>query len=684
MNRLSTATSAYLLSAAHQPVSWWAWGPEAFAEAARLDRPILLDIGAVWCHWCHVMDGESYEDPAIAELLNDSYVCIKVDRDERPDIDARYQRAVQALSGVGGWPLTAFLTPGGEVFYGGTYFPPQPMQGRPSFRQVLTSIRATWDAQRDRVTAQATALTAVVRGSLDERAPADPTEALLVQAEEKLTAHFEPKFGGWGPGPKFPHPAAVSFLIGRWADQGGEVRRAMAVRTLEGMRRGGMHDHLGGGFHRYSVDIEWIVPHFEKMSYDNAELAKCYLDAYAAFGDPADAEVVLGIVRWVKEVLADPEGGYGASQDADVGLEDDGDYFTWTLAEAAAELSAEELEVAAAHYDIGTAGEMHHDPARNVLYAREPLAAVAERIGRPLAQVEQELATAQEKLKAARRRRTAPFIDRTRYSNWNGMLASAMLRSGAHLGDRWAVDHALRTLGRIRAEAREPDAVGHLAGAAPSLLDDQVQVAAAALDAWEITGDRSWLKWADALMERVWRDHRDEEAGGLFDTPAGVAAEGLLPSRAKPVQDTPTPSPNGVAALTAARLAHHLDAPEWQARARDLIHAFAGRAAELGLFGATFLQAMTWVLAPVTQIVIVGEGEEADRMHRRALQTFVPRKLVQRLLPAHPPIRLPAHLAAMLDGASPRAYVCRGESCLAPASNDREWAERLVEISKGS
>ncbi|HET7042622.1 MAG TPA: thioredoxin domain-containing protein [Gemmatimonadales bacterium] len=687
MNRLATATSAYLASAAHQPVAWWPWCAEAFEEARRLDRPVLLDIGAVWCHWCHVMDGESYEDPTLAELLNASFTCIKVDRDERPDIDARYQRAVQALSGVGGWPLTAFLTPGGEVFFGGTYFPPQPLQGRHSFRQVVTSVRSIWDTQRDRVTAQATALTGVVRGSLDERAPADPTEELLVQAEEKLTRHFEPKFGGWGPGPKFPHPAAVSFLLARWADQGGDLRRAMAVRTLEGMRRGGMHDHLGGGFHRYSVDVEWIVPHFEKMSYDNAELAKAYLDAHAAFGDSADADVVLGVIRWVKEVLADPEGGYGASQDADVGLHDDGDYFTWTLAEAAAELTPEELEVAAARYDIGTAGEMHHDPARNVLYAREELPAIAERLGRPAARVAQELATAEEKLKTARRRRTAPFIDRTRYTNWNGMLAGAMLRAGAVLGDRWAADHALRSLERIRAEAPAPDAVGHLPGTPPTLLDDQVQVAAAALDAWEVTGDRGWLDWATALMERAWRDHGDPAAPGLFDLAAGVAGEGLLPDRAKPVQDTPTPSPNAVAALTAARLAHHLDGPEWHTRHRELVHAFAGRAAELGLFGATFLVAMTWALAPVTQLVIVGEGDEADRMHRRALATFIPRKVVQRLRPpegGRPSAPLPAYLAAMVDGASPRAYVCRGENCLAPAATDTEWKERLQELRRSS
>jgi len=400
------------------------------------------------------------------------------------------------------------------------------------------------------------------------------------------------------------------------------------------MRLGGMHDQLGGGFHRYSVDAQWVVPHFEKMSYDNAELAKAYLDAFTALAQPAYAEVVLGVVRWVKETLADPEGGYGASQDADVGLHDDGDYFTWTLAEAAAELTEGELEVAAAYYDIGTAGEMHHDPARNVLYRKEEPPAIAQRLGRPLTRVAQELANAHEKLRAARLNRTAPFIDRTRYTNWNGMLAGAMLRIGGALGDSWARTHGLKTLERIRRESRAPDGVGHLPGAPPSLLDDQVQVAAAALDAYELTGERRWLEWSTALMERVWRDYHDDEQGGLFDAPRDQGGEGLLPAQAKPVQDTPTPSPNGVAALTAARLGHHLESSEWKARHRALIGVFAGSAAELGLYGATFLLAMTWALAPVTHLVIVGEGEEADAMHRRALATFIPRKVVQRFLPA--------------------------------------------------
>ncbi|HEU4570677.1 MAG TPA: thioredoxin domain-containing protein [Gemmatimonadales bacterium] len=660
-----------------RPVPWRPWGAEAFAEATRSGRPVLLDIGAVWCHWCHVMDRESYEDPAIAEFLGDRFVCIRVDRDERPDVDARYQRAVQALTGMGGWPLTAFLTPEGEVFYGGTYFPPEPMPGRPAFRQVLVAVAKIWEEQRDRALTQAAAIRKVVTESLDEAAPADPSEALLTAAEDQLAGHFDPAHGGWGRAPKFPHPAAIRLLLARHADLGNERRLAMAVETLHAMRRGGIHDQLGGGFHRYSVDERWCVPHFEKMAYDNAELLRAYLDGHAATGDPRFAEVAFGIVRWVREVLAEEGGGYGASQDADVGLDDDGDHFTWTLAEAEALLTPDELAVAAARWDLGAAGEMSHAPDRNVLWVAAEGAALAAQVGRPEGVTAQLLATAEEKLRLARRGRPAPAVDRTRYTNWNAMLAGAMLQAGVRLGDAWARDHALATLARIRREAPAPDAVGHLPGAPPRLLDDQVQVAYAALDAYEATGDRAWLAWAEAVAGRAWEAHGGGAEAGLADVAGAEAEAGLLPARAVPVQDAPTPSPNGVAALVAARLAHLLDADAWRARHRALVGAFAGRAADLGLFGATFLHAMTWLLAPVTHLVIVGEDAEAERMHRRALTTFLPRRVVHRLRPTEPPPRLPAHLAAMVDASAPRAYVCRGETCLAPASTDTEWADRL-------
>ncbi|HYF39589.1 MAG TPA: DUF255 domain-containing protein, partial [Gemmatimonadales bacterium] len=365
-NRLAESPSAYLQSAAHQPIHWYPWGEEAFAAAQAADKPVLLDIGAVWCHWCHVMDGESYENPDLADFLNQHFVCIKVDRDERPDVDARYQRAVQTLTQQGGWPLTAFLTPTGEVFFGGTYFPPDGKYGRPGFRTVLASVLEAYRSRRDQVQAQAQTIRRVLDEHLDEGAPGEVSPALLDQAISQMARAFDQVNGGFGSQPKFPHPGAITLLLHRWYDQPSEHIRTMLDRTLQGMARGGVHDQLGGGFHRYSVDARWIVPHFEKMSYDNSELLKNYLDAYALLGTGEYADVARGIVHWVREEGSDPEGGYAASQDADVGLDDDGDYFTWTRDEAAAVLTPDELEVTSAYYDIGTAGEMHHNPGKNV------------------------------------------------------------------------------------------------------------------------------------------------------------------------------------------------------------------------------------------------------------------------------------------------------------------------------
>ena len=682
-NRLAAAASAYLQSAAHQPIHWYPWGEEAFAAARTQDRPVLLDIGAVWCHWCHVMDGESYEDPAVARYLNENFVCIKVDRDERPDVDARYQRAVQAFTRQGGWPLTAFLTPAGDVFYGGTYFPPEGKYGQPGFRTVLASVLDAYRSRRGQVETQAQAIRKVLDDHLDESRPGDVSPDLLEQAEGQIAQVFDPVNGGFGSQPKFPHPGAVTFLLHRWHDRPDERTREIIDRTLQGMARGGMYDQLGGGFHRYSVDAKWIVPHFEKMSYDNSELLKAYLDAFAAFGTEEYAEVARGIVRWVREVASDPEAGYAASQDADVGLDDDGDYFTWTREEAAAVLSGDELDVAAAYYDIGTAGEMHHNPGKNVLFVAGSIGTVARLTGLAEDAVRLTLASARQKLLEARNRRPAPFVDRTRYAGWNAMMASAMLRAGAVLGDEWARRHGLATLDLLRRESPEPDALPHTPGGVTGLLDDQVQAAAAALDAYEITGEAEWLDWAEGLMERVWRDFWDESSGGLFDTARGRSGEeGLLPARVKPIQDTPTPSPNGVAGITFMRL-HGLTAdPRWQERAGALVAAFAGGALELGLHGSAFLLAADWYLNPGTHLAVIGDAgdEAADAMHRTALAGFAPRRVVQRLTSAEAGAdRLPAAIAGMLaSGDGSRGYACVGTSCSLPATTVAEWEQRLA------
>jgi uncharacterized protein len=688
-NRLADSRSAYLQSAAHQPIHWYPWSEEAFAAAEAADRPVLLDIGAVWCHWCHVMDGESYENPELAGFLNQNFVCIKVDRDERPDVDARYQRAVQVLTQQGGWPLTAFLTPRGEVFFGGTYFPPDGKYGRPGFRTVLSSVLDAYRSRREQVVIQASAIRRVLDEHLDEAAPGEVSPALLDEALERISRLFDPVNGGFGTQPKFPHPGAMTLLLHRWYDQPSDQIRTLIDRTLQGMARGGMHDQLGGGFHRYSVDAAWIVPHFEKMSYDNSELLKAYLDAYAFLGTLEYAGVARGIVQWIREVMADPDGGYAASQDADVGLDDDGDYFTWTRDEAAAVLTSEELDVAGSYYDIGTAGEMQHDPGKNVLFIASTVPKIALRTGRSVEVVERLLRSAQEKLRAARGRRTAPFVDRTRYTNWNAMLASAMLRAAAVLDDQWAGEHALLTLTRIRRESAEPDAVAHTTGGVTGLLEDQVHTAAAALDAYETTGNREWIDWAGRLMERVWSDYRDEAGGGLFDTARGRGGEaGLLPARAKPIQDAPTPSPNGVAAIGFARLHELTGEDRWKERTAALLSAFAGRAAELGLHAATYLLALDWQLNPATHLVVVGKSGDpaAEAMHHASLRGFLPRRVVQFVEGGQTSDRgLPAAIRGMLTaGDGPRGYACTGATCSQPAGDLASWEATLESLRSAS
>src|SRR6058998_3035733 len=425
------------------------WGDAAFARAREEKKPILLDIGAVWCHWCHVMDGESYEDPAVAELLNRDFVCIKVDRDERPDVDARYQRAVQALSGQGGWPLTAFLTPDGEVFFGGTYFPPDNnAYGRPGFRRVLMEIARAFREEQERVTANAHAIREHVVQTLDEAKSGVVSADLVSGAADQMARLFDVRYGGFGSAPKFPHSAAIEFLLARWHDSRGGLawQREIVEKSLTGMARGGIRDHVGGGFHRYSVDERWIVPHFEKMSYDNSELLRAYLNGYAACGTPLFREVAQGIVTWVLETLSDhAHGAFYTSQDADVEFGDDGDYWTWTPDELRAALNDEKaFQVIRRVYDVEVPGEMQHDHEKNVLWWKQDPADAAEW---------QVLREALGRLKAARGRRKAPYVDTTPYVNWNAMMAAAFLQAGAVLDRPECNTLALKVLSRIWAEA---------------------------------------------------------------------------------------------------------------------------------------------------------------------------------------------------------------------------------------
>jgi len=655
-NQLSSEPSAYLKSAAHQPVHWLPWGDAAFARARDEDKPILLDIGAVWCHWCHVMDGESYEDPGVAEVLNRDFVCVKVDRDERPDVDTRYQRAVQALSGQGGWPLTAFLTPAGEVFFGGTYFPPEHNHyGRPGFRTVLTEIARAYREDRDKVSANARAIGQHVAESLNEGKAGSVTPALVESGADQMARMFDIRYGGFGSAPKFPHPAACEFVLARWHDTRLDWQREIVEKTLTAMARGGIRDHVGGGFHRYATDERWIVPHFEKMSYDNSELLRAYLSAYQAFGTSLFREVATGTVAWVLEVLSDPEtGAFYTSQDADVAFGDDGDYWTWTLDEAKAGLTAGEGAVVARVFDVADVGDMHHNPKKNVLWWKED-PADDERVL---------LKDALRKLKAARDERKMPFVDRAAYVNWNAMMAAAFLHAGAVLDRPECNAVALKVLDRIWGTWDAGRGLPHVLDRSnpTGMLDDNVQAAAAFLDAYEATGKVEWLERAATIMTYCRGAHWDEKAGGYFDVAAGAGAA-YLATRGKPVQDAPTPSPNGVAALVLARLWALTDQAEWRTQLDRQLGAFAGAAGELSLHGATLLRAADWAVNPVTRIEVSGPAGEgpACAMHLVALQTYRPRRVVVRRI-----------------ATAPAATVCVGTTCSLPVDTPARLTELLA------
>src|SRR6266849_6349096 len=572
-NSLSTASSAYLRSAMHQPVQWHEWGEEAFATAQRENKPILLDIGAVWCHWCHVMDRESYDNPEIAQIVNENFIPVKVDRDERPDIDSRYQVAVSSISGQGGWPLTAFLTPDGKPFYGGTYFPPDDHWGRPGFKRVLLSIANAYREKNGDVVEQAKMLEGAISHAESFTGRSAQFSPRVIDAIVKSALQmFDSTNGGFGQTPKFPHPAVLDLLIERYAQTGNEELHKVFATTLERMANGGVYDQLAGGFHRYSVDERWIVPHFEKMCYDNSELLKNYVHAYQATGDEFFAGVARDIMRWMDEWLSDrAHGGFYASQDADYSMDDDGDYFTWTLEETKAALTEDEAAVAVLYYDIQEAGDMHHNPAKNVLYVRSSVEEIARRLNIAEERASALLASAQKKMYAARLLRSTPYVDKTVYAGWNAMCVSAYLEAAKVLDLAQARSFALRSLDRLLSEGwngergmkhviaySDPKVERREAGVAvpvpiPGVLDDYAFAVIACLDAYEATADLSYFRFARLIGDAMVARFFDPVAGGFFDTrAAGRAAAdgasdektalGILGTRRKPFQDSPTPA----------------------------------------------------------------------------------------------------------------------------------------------
>lgn len=699
-NSLAQASSSYLRSAMHQPIRWFQWGREAFETAARENKPILLDIGAVWCHWCHVMDRESYDDPHVAQIVNDHYVAIKVDRDERPDIDSRYQTAISAMTGQGGWPLTGFLTPDGRPFFGGTYFPPNDGYGRPSFKRVLLTIAQAFKEKRNDVDEQASQVLEMIGRS--ETFAGHEQESVSPQIIDHIigSAHsiFDPRNGGFGSAPKFPHASAIDLLLHRYARTGDPDVKTIVQTTLEKMARGGVYDQIAGGFHRYSVDESWIVPHFEKMSYDNSELLKNYIHGYQATGTPYFATVAKDIIRWVDEWLSDREhGGFYASQDADYSMDDDGDYFTWTLEEARAVLTPEELIVAAAYYDIGEIGEMHHNRAKNVLFVKASMEGIAVQTGMQKDRVAALLDSAKEKMYAARLKRPTPYVDKTVYVNWNALMISAYLQASTVLGLDSAREFALKSLDRVLKEAWDPVAgLKHvIAYSDPNaahretvgFLDDYAFLGLAALDAYESTGNLSYFERAKAIVDSMIEHFYDEQAGGFFDVPktaCGDGALGALSARRKPFQDSPTPSGNSSAAILLLRLHGNTNDSGYRERAQKTLQVFAGLAEQVGVFAGTYGIAAVHLLRPHTHVVVIGSDQVAHQLYAAAIAPFAINKSVIRLNSARQPLT-PAladtvpNLPGVRDGESV-AVVCSNFTCMPPVGDPNELAHTLQKV----
>jgi uncharacterized protein YyaL (SSP411 family) len=614
MNRLATEKSAYLKHAADQKIDWYPWCDEAFERARQEDKPVFLSTGAAWCHWCHVMAKESFYDEDVARLLNENFICVKLDRDERPDIDRRYQQAVAAMGNGSGWPLSVFLTPDRKPFFGGTYFPPEDSHGRPGFRKVLETIAGFYREKRGETEEYAGNLLDYIKP--ETARPGEIQKGLIENAEANILSEFDPQNGGFGSSPKFPMSGAIDFLINRYFLAGKEATGYAVRKTLESMAKGGFHDQLAGGFHRYSTDEAWIVPHFEKMADDNAWLLRGYVNGWSVFGDAYFREVAEGIISFVGEVLSDPEGGFYASQDADVTPDDEGGYFTWTREELQGSLTPEECDVISLHL-FHEKGVMHHDPQKRVLFVAMEPDEIAKKTGMDQAAVKELLRSGRSKLLAERRKRETPFIDRTFYTSLNGLMITSFLLASGAFRDTKLRDFALKSLDRILTMRFDGKRLFHSDGV-NAVLDDYISLTEALLSAYETTRKDAYLVKSEEMMGLCIDAFWDEDAGGFFDT-----EKEILGARLKTVEDVPQPSANAAGIMLLLKLCAISGKDEYRNRAEKALRAFSGRAGDMGLHAGYFFSAMS---ASFHLLMLTVEAPPGSELAETAVSFFSPYK----------------------------------------------------------
>lgn len=701
-NRLAQEKSPYLLQHAFNPVAWYPWGEEAFAKARAERKPIFLSIGYSTCHWCHVMEHESFENDSIARIMNENFVCIKVDREERPDVDKVYMTAVQALTGHGGWPLSVWLTPDLKPFFGGTYFPPDSRYGRPGFPEVLQQLSKAWREQREQILTSGDSILATLRELTTPKVTSTPV--LLAPFARTAYAQFQQSYderlGGFGNAPKFPRPAVFNFLL-RYSKRHDERRGLeMTLHTLQRMWAGGMYDHLGGGFHRYSVDAFWRVPHFEKMLYDQAQLVWSYVEAYQITHESFYAEVARAVLDYVLRDMTHPEGGFYSAEDADSALDPkhpeekvEGAFYMWQRDEIVAVLGESDAEVFNYLFGVSDSGNTISDPQgefqnRNVLYAAYTPAEAAKRFNRSASELAELVRAAKAKLFEARSHKPRPHLDDKIITAWNGLMISAFARAAQVLNEPKYLAAATRAAAFVMARNYDPNTHTlkrrYRDGEAkfPGHLDDYAFFTLGLLDLYEAGFDVKCLQQAVRLTETQLRLFRDEHSGaaGFFDT-SGEDATILL--RTQEEYDGAEPSGNAIAAWNLLRLAQMLNRPEWWNLAESIMRAFASRTEKMPHAMPQMLAAMDFSFDKPKQIIIAGNFEAHDTqallaaLHAR----FIPNKILlladnaegQQYLSESLPIM--ASLTRINNKAT--AYVCENYTCQLP-TNEVEVLVRLL------
>lgn len=677
-NRLAKETSPYLLQHKDNPVEWYAWGEDAFEKAREEDKPIFLSIGYSACHWCHVMEHESFEDEETARFMNEHFVNIKVDREERPDVDQIYMDAVQAMTGHGGWPMSVFLTPEGKPFYGGTYFPPAPRHGMPSFIQVLRSIANTWENQRESVEEQGGNLVQhISQRTQIASQDADLNRNILDRAIDNLMGNFDSDWGGFGGAPKFPQPMVLEYLLREWRRTGDNRARRAAVRTLNKMARGGMYDQIGGGFHRYSVDRKWLVPHFEKMLYDNGQLVQLYLHAWQAFGDDLYRRVAEDTLEYVQREMLDDAGGFYSAQDADSeGVE--GKFFVWGEDEIDEVLDEETAEVVKAYYDVSPGGNWE---GKNILWVPRDPDVVAHKLGISQAKLDETIERAKQQLFDYRSERVPPATDDKVLTSWNALMLTAFAEASRILDDDEYRNIAVQNATFIMTKMR--DANGRLfhtwsprnqQAKVRGMLEDYAYLINALVTLYEATFDVKWLRSALSLAKHMQTDFWDDERGGYYD----VSEEATdLVVRPKSLVDNAVPCGNSMAATALLRLAAYFDDEELRRRGEDTLRLLGKAAGEQPLGFGQWLGAIDSYLSTPLEFALV--GTELDPFLDVIYDVYLPNKM---LVGAPAGDDTQATLLPLLRGREQReggatAYLCENFTCRQPTTSPDELADQI-------